>query len=230
MIIYEANNPLKSGSFKIRIGIKYRILYHTLRILASSLVTFSIVSLIFYYLPIVKEEVSYHNVKEENLSLGFGDLIQRMDAADAVGEGIDPYFSISIPKIDAKSNIIPNIDTSNQAEYLESLKKGVAHAKGTNFPGQGKLIYLFSHSTDSPFNFSRYNAVFYNLRKIENGDKIYVYYLNKKYVYQVTEKRIAEASDISLLNDDGTGEKLLLQTCDPPGTSIRRLIVIAVQI
>lgn len=230
MIIYESNKLQKSGFVKVRIGLKYTILYHTLRILASSLITFSAVSLFFYYWPIVKEEVSYLKVGRENTKLGFGDLIQRMDAHDAIIDGIDPFFSISVPKINARANIIPNVDSNNQEEYLESLKKGVAHAKGTNFPGQSKLIYLFSHSTNSPLNFSEYNAVFYLLRKLEKNDKIYVYFLNKKYVYQVVEKRTSEAGDTSWLNDDGNGEKLVLQTCDPPGTSFKRLIVVATPI
>lgn len=230
MIIYEADKSPKSGLVKVGIGLKRLFLYHLLKTFASGLVTFSIVSLVFYYWPIVKEEFNYHEVKVENTRLGFGDLIQRMDASDALVDKIDPYFSVSIPKINAKSNIISNVDSSNSEEYLESLKKGVAHAKGTNFPGQNKLIYLFSHSTDSPLNFSQYNAVFYSLKRLEKNDKINIYFLGKKYVYRVKEKIIAEASDVSYLKDDGLGEKLVLQTCDPPGTSFKRLIIVAVPI
>ena len=75
-----------------------------------------------------------------------------------------------------KANIIPNIDPGNPDEYLGALKKGVAHARGTSFPSQGRNIYLFSHSTNSPLNFSEYNAVFYLLRKLEKKDKIYCVY------------------------------------------------------
>ncbi|HCR36253.1 hypothetical protein A2130_04945 [Candidatus Woesebacteria bacterium GWC2_33_12] len=198
-----------------------------LEIIASSFITFSIVSLTFYFFPILKEEIKFWNVKKENTRLGFGDLIVKMDAYDAWSNNLDPYFSIHIPKIDAKANIVPNIDPGNPDEYLLALKKGVAHARGASFPGQESNVYLFSHSTNSPLNFSEYNAVFYLLRKLEKKDKIYVYFLNKKYVYEVTDIVIADANDTSWLNEKGQGERLILQTCDPPGTSLKRLIVIA---
>lgn len=222
MIIYEAGKSPQKGFVKVR-NFKNKFL----EIFASSLITFSIVSLIFYFFPIVKEEIKFWGVKKETNRLTFGDLIVKMDAYEASINNLDPYFSISIPKIDAKANIISNVDPNNSEEYLNVLKKGVAHSKGTNFPGQGKTIYLFSHSTNSPLNFSEYNAVFYLLRKLEAKDKIYVYFLNKKYVYEVTEKLIVDSSDTSWLNDNGRGERLVLQTCDPPGTSLNRLIIVA---
>lgn len=230
MIIYEAGKSRTSGYVIVTLSKKIIISRHLLQTFASGLITFSIVSIIFYFWPIVREEFKFSSVKNETTKLSFGDLIQRMDASDALIEGIDPFFSISIPKIDATANIIANVDSNNPDEYLESLKRGVAHAKGTNFPGQNKLIYLFSHSTNSPLNFSEYNAVFYLLRKLEVNDKIYVYFLNKKYVYQVVEKRIAEANDTSWLEDKMNEEKLVLQTCDPPGTSLKRLIIVAKRI
>lgn len=216
IVIYDSSKLIKKRKF--------------LEIVSSSLITFAIVSLIFYFWPIIKQEVKYQGVSEQEKRLTFGDLIVRMDAFEALNSGLDPYFSISIPKIDANANIIPNIDPSNPDEYLLALKSGVAHARGTNFPDQGKNIYLFSHSTNSPLNFSRYNAVFYLLRKLDKKDKIYIYFLNRKYVYEVIDKKVVQGEDVSWLIDDGQGEKLILQTCDPPGTTLNRLIIIAKQL
>jgi LPXTG-site transpeptidase (sortase) family protein len=223
IVIYDSSKASQRGFVKIR---NYKRKF--LEILASSLITFSIVSLLFYFYPILREEIKYRNVKQEFVKVGFGDLILKMDAYDASVEGLDPYYSISIPKIDAKATIIPNVDPNNPDEYMIALKKGVAHAKGTNFPGQNKNIYLFSHSTTaSPLYISRYNAVFYLLRKLSVKDKIYIYFLSKKYVYEVTEVKRISSNDTSWLQDQGIGEVLILQTCDPPGTTINRLIVVA---
>ena len=222
MIIYEAGKSPQNGFVKVR-NLKRKFL----EIIASSLITFSIVSLSFYFPPILKEEIKFWNVKEENTRLGFGDLIVKMDAFEALDNELDPYFSIHIPKIEARANVIPNIDPGNSDEYLEALKRGVAHARGTGFPGQGNSVYLFSHSTNSSLNFSEYNAVFYLLRKLETKDKIYVYFLNKKYVYEVVDIVVADANDTSWLENSGQDERLILQTCDPPGTSFKRLLVIA---
>jgi len=140
--------------------------------------------------------------------------------------GINPLYSIYIPKIDAKADVVAEIDTQNENLYLDALQKGVAHAMGTSHPGQGDTIYMFAHSTDSPLRVSEYNAVFYLLRKLEAGDSIIVYHNNEKYVYKVSQKIVVEASDTSWLTKTGQ-EKLILQTCDPPGTQLKRLLIIA---
>lgn len=206
-IIYQAHSKLK------------RFAYRIIRGFGAGLFSFAIVALIFSFYPIVKDQFFTKSQK-----IGFGDLLQRTSASD---RGLDPYFSIYIPKMNAKANIIPNVDAGNSNAYLEALQDGVAHASGTGFPDQNKLIYLFSHSTDSPLNFARYNAIFYLLRRLEKGDRVIIYFMDEQYEYVVSEKLITNAKDTSWLKDKGIGEYLVLQTCDPPGTSLRRLIVVA---
>ncbi|HJY98847.1 MAG TPA: sortase [Patescibacteria group bacterium] len=221
-IIYQAPTRIK------------RVFYNLFRGLAAGVVAFSLVGLIFSFFPIVSEEISFL-FRDGEVKSGFGDVLSRIKAqdADAVRAeakdlGLDSYFSIHIPKIDAKEDIIANVDPGDKSEYLEALSEGIAHAKGTFFPGQGKNIYLFSHSTDSPLNFARYNAVFYLLGKLETGDRITIYFLDRKFTYEVTEKLVTDSGDTSWLEERGQGEVLILQTCYPPGTSLKRLIVVAV--
>lgn len=206
-IIYQAHSSLKKFTYRV------------IRSFGAGIFSFAIIALIFSFYPIVKEEFFTKPQK-----IGFGDLIERTSASD---RGLDPYFSIYIPKMNAKANIIPNVDPSNQKQYLDALTNGVAHAKGTGFPNQNKLIYLFSHSTDSPLNFARFNAVFYLLKKLEKGDRIMIYFMDRQYQYIVTDSVIASETDTSWLVDKNQGEYLILQTCDPPGTSLRRLLVVA---
>ncbi|MFI5240987.1 MAG: sortase [Microgenomates group bacterium] len=221
-VIYEKGRSDNSGEFSLRPSLTKRILYHLARGIGTGFIAFAIVGLIFSYYPILKEEIAYkaHKVPK----IGFGDLISQSSAEDY---GLDPFFSIYVPKINAKASVIPNVNAGNYNEYTRSLQEGVAHASGTNFPGQGKLIYLFSHSTDSPLNFARYNAVFYLLRKLEPGDRVVIFFMGQEYKYIVEEKVITEPDDNSWLIEKGQGESLVLQTCDPPGTSLRRLIIVA---
>src|SRR3989337_3904387 len=51
---------------------------------------------------------------------------------------------ITIPKIRAQAPVIENVDPFNEPEYMEVLKKGVAQAKGTSFPGEKGTMYLFA--------------------------------------------------------------------------------------
>lgn len=141
----------------------------------------------------------------------------------------DPEFSIVIPKISANAKIISNVDPADEKEYLEKLKKGVAHAKGTAFPGEGGHIYLFAHSTDYIWNVGTYNAVFYLLYKLEPGDEVDLFYKGKRYVYKVIGKTIVDPERVEYLTRKTNKEFLTLQTCWPPGTTLKRLLVFAVK-
>jgi len=146
---------------------------------------------------------------------------------EAESYGIGTEFSVAIPKISAFSNVIENVDPNNETEYLEALKEGIAHTKGTYFPGYGKNIYLFSHSTGTASEIQKYNAVFYDLKKLDIDDEIIVFFRQERFLYKVTEVTIVEAGDTSYIFKDFGKEILVMQTCDPPGTSWRRLLLIA---
>jgi len=142
----------------------------------------------------------------------------------------DPSFSIVIPKIGASSQVFPNTDPSNQNEFLPVLAQGVAHAKGTVFPGLPGNIYLFAHSTDNFWDVGRYNAVFYLLKDLAAGDDIVLFFEGKRFNYKVTESAIVDPSEISFLvksRDKNNPQILILQTCWPPGTTWKRLVVFA---
>ena len=142
----------------------------------------------------------------------------------------DPNFSIVIPKVGANARILANIDPSNETIYLDALKKGVAHAGGTAFPGEGGHIFLFAHSTDYFWNVGSYNAVFYLLYKLEKADEVNLFYKGNRYVYRVIDKTIVDPSQVEYLTRKTNREFLTLQTCWPPGTTLKRLLVFAVRV
>lgn len=139
----------------------------------------------------------------------------------------DPNFSVVIPKIAANARIISNVNPADEAEYLDKLQYGVAHASGTYFPGQSGHIFLFAHSTDYVWNIGTYNAIFYLLYKLQEGDEINVFFEGKRHVYLVTGKKVVESNEIEYLTRKTPTEFLTLQTCWPPGTTLKRLLVFA---
>lgn len=142
----------------------------------------------------------------------------------------DTSFDIVIPKIGASSVVIPNVDASDESQFLPVLQQGVAHAKGTVFPGMKGNIYLFAHSADNFWDAGRYNAVFYLLKDMSAGDDIVLFFEGKRFNYKVTETRIVDPSEVSYLvgsQDKSVPQTLILQTCWPPGTTWKRLIVFA---
>lgn len=142
---------------------------------------------------------------------------------------ITTEFSLIIPKIGANARVIPNVDPSSEAEFLPALQKGVAHAKGSVFPGMKGNTYLFAHSTDNFWNVGRYNAIFYLLKDVSPGDDVVVFFENRRYNYTVTSSEIVNPDQVTALTkSQETGqEQLVMQTCWPPGTTWQRLIVYA---
>lgn len=157
----------------------------------------------------------------------FGDLLGKPDAGVKILIPKDPNFSLIVEKIGADAPIIPNVDATNKDIYDAALRRGVAHALGTSFPGHPGVTYLFAHSTDTIFNVPRYNAVFYLLGDMKKGDRIVVFFAGKRYDYNVTETKITEPNDVSYLTMKTEDQILVLQTCYPPGTTWKRLLVIA---
>lgn len=148
--------------------------------------------------------------------------------ADVGSTQIQPVsvdFGIVIEKINANSKVIANVDANNTSDYERALSQGVAEAAGSTLPGQPGNLYIFSHSVDAPWNVVRFNAVFYLLRELESGDKVVIFYLGRRYDYIVFDKQIVEPTNTTLLTNRYDKPVLTLQTCDPPGTLLHRLIV-----
>lgn len=236
--IYDSKGNKSNGVVKIAATFLDKVVYGLLRGLGAGIIAFFVLWFLFSTYPIVKNELSYFEknnlITKKNSDNELKNMQYLLEAqttqniqAEASKYGISSNFSIVIPKIDAKSQILANVDTSSEQEYFDALKKGVAHARGTYFPGQGKTIYLFAHSTDYVFNVSTYNAIFYLLRKLEIGDDVMIYFSDRKYIYRVSETIVTEPTDVTWLTKDFGKEKLILQTCYPPGTRLKRLLVLA---
>lgn len=200
----------------------------------------AVISLVLLFLtaaPVIFEELSYRFTPPETTAaprMSFKEVLEnekasrlRLAAQEAESYGVGTDFSIAIPKIGAAAKIIPNVNPADEKEYKEALKQGVAHSAGTGFPGGNENIYLFAHSTNNLANVERFNAIFYQLKELEAEDKIIVFFAGQKFTYLVTERLITEADDIKWINENDGTERLILQTCWPPGTSLKRLIVIA---
>ncbi len=240
-VIYDYRYSPAHGEIFLRISRTAKVVYGFVRGLGSGLVVAGIAGLLVTFWPIVSAELSYRFSRPQEkvtyTTSVFGNLLEQAQAQEertrllAQQFGVpNTEFSVYIPKIGAKAAIVANVDPASEKDYKAALSQGVAHAHGSSYPGQNGGTYLFAHSTDGPWNFNRYNAVFYLLNELkpEDKDEIYVFFLNKVYKYRIAEKQIVDADDTSWLSDTRTGpERLILQTCWPPGTTWKRLVVVA---
>lgn len=140
---------------------------------------------------------------------------------------VNTDFSLLVSKIGAAAPIVASVDPYDSWEYQNALTRGIAHAEGTGFPGEGKNIFLFAHSSANPLEASRFNSVFYLLHRLESGDEIEVWYQDTKHLYGVTEKKFVNADNVEYLTNSSQKEQLVLMTCWPPGTTLKRLLIVA---
>ena len=214
-------------------------LFIALRTAANSLIILGIILAFISFWPFVSAEISYWLNQTRGIEYVVENDKEVVSAAEPKSEKknivtIKPKskdFGIVIESINVNAPVVKNVDSGSYDEYIAALQKGVAHAKGTAVPGSKNAVnnnvFLFAHSAINPIEAKRYNSVFYLLRKVKVGDRVVTYYDGKRYDYEVFDKRVVEADDVRYLTDPSKDPILTLQTCDPPGSSLRRLIVTA---
>jgi LPXTG-site transpeptidase (sortase) family protein len=197
------------------------------------------IATLFQFGPVISAEVSYRKDQIFNVqrSVVSADEAKELNKEGKSGFGaisggavnriipISTDYGIIIEKINANAKIVANVNPAIESEYVKALQLGVAEAKGSTAPGQPGNLFLFSHSTDAPWNVARYNAIFYLLKELQIGDKVVIFYQGRRYDYQVYDKTITSPADVHYLTNRYDKPVLTLQTCDPPGTSLNRLII-----
>lgn len=209
-----------------------------IRTIGNFLVLGALFAIAFTFYPVIRayakntidhlKGTQYEAAPAVSTSQSFGSLLGGENTAkDKILIPPDPNFSIIVEKIGASAPVIANVNAADKAVYDQALKRGVAHALGTSFPGQPGVSYLFAHSTDTIFNVPRFNAVFYLLKDMERGDKVVIFFNGRRFDYVVVERKITEPEDVSYFTLKTEEQILVLQTCYPPGTTWKRLLVIA---
>jgi LPXTG-site transpeptidase (sortase) family protein len=209
-----------------------------IRTIGNFLFLTALIGLIFTFWPIISVTTKHFSDKligkefqaaQEAFQRkeSFGSLLGKEEENVDILIPKDPNFSIIVEKIGADAPVIQNVNAAKKSEYEPALRKGVAHALGTAFPGQPGVTYLFAHSTDTIFNVPRYNAIFYLLWDIKPKDNIVIFFQGKRHNYVVTETKITEPEDVSYFTLETSSQLLVLQTCYPPGTTWKRFLVIA---
>lgn len=206
-----------------------------LRFCGYFLILSSIAGISITFLPVAKATTSYYfnqakgvqYTVEKPISKQLKEIELPSKLPKVVINPVDRKFGIVIPKINANSKVVANVDAGNESEYRKALKEGVAHAAGTAYPGEIGNTFLFAHSAGNFWEVSQYNAVFFLLGELNPGDEIFVFFNGQRFDYQVTSKTIVDPDQVQFLNTQTNFSQLTLQTCWPPGTALKRLLVLA---
>ncbi|MCA9348177.1 sortase, partial [Candidatus Saccharibacteria bacterium] len=143
--------------------------------------------------------------------------------------GSDP--KLIIPKINVELPVVYDVKTVEEADVQEGLERGVVHYVTTANPGEKGNGAIFGHSSNNILNKGKYKFAFVLLSRLEENDTFYIEKDGVRYVYKIFKKEVVTPSNVSVLNAvPGKESTMALITCDPPGTTLNRLVVWGEQI
>jgi len=131
----------------------------------------------------------------------------------------DPVALIAIPRIGVNQVVVEGVD-------VDDLRKGPGHYPATQMPGHEGTTAIAGHRTT-------YGAPFGDLDQLNPGDQIVLTTVQGRFVYKVTETRVVDPSDGSVLanvpdvaNPGHYLATITLTTCNPKFSASQRLVVL----
>ncbi len=143
--------------------------------------------------------------------------VERVESSEEAAEEGDVLCILRIPAIDSENPVREGVSGS-------VLSASLGHQPGTAAPGEGGNCVIAGHRN---YTF----GVFFNrLDEVVEGDLIYVDTASETYTYSVTEIKVVEPDDLSVLESDPERETLTLYTCTPIYIATHRLVILAERI
>ena len=179
---------------------------HLLIIISAFLILGSIFLLIYKYYGL------YENQKQEEKSIEIffqeipqieQEITEEQVEEESKKESVINYIAVlEIPKISLKRGLVDKNSKYNDVDInIYTLKESIFPNEQTN-----SHVILASHSG------SGYHAYFRKLNNLEMEDKVYLYYENIKYIYEITDRYEVEKTGTVSLRQT-TGSDITLITC-----------------
>lgn len=141
--------------------------------------------------------------------------IDKNDNSNEMSQVEDYIAVINIPKINL-TKALANIDSK-----LNDVNKNIQILKESQMPNvKGSNLILAAHSGSS--NISHFKE----LHKLENNDRVYIYYNNMTYTYKVYDIYKTEKNGVLVIKRDENKTSLTLTTCDLKDDT-KQLVVMA---
>jgi sortase A len=164
------------------------------------------------------------NTSATNSSDPGGFNVPRLDTDDGAGTTgpKDKTLKLTVPKMaqlsEDKVPTVPGTDMQTLGDHA------AIHLAGTGFPWDEEAnVYMAGHRLGYPRTDSF--LAFFDLNKLETGDKIYVTDANgTRYTYEVFKEFTVSPTDLSVTDAVPGKNVLTLQTCTLPDYSHRLII------
>ena len=170
-------------------------------------------------LSIINDAFEFEASQISSISADFDDIASTI--ATSTTNGDDPVLAnmknrLLIPKIDVNMPLI----VSNNIDALEL--GGWIFPKGSHPDKQGNTIIIGHQFKYRP----PINNTFFNLSKVSVGDIFSILWNSKKYTYKVSETKIVDPDDVSVLQNSDKWQVTLI-TCYPAFSVKQRFVVVA---
>lgn len=139
-------------------------------------------------------------------------LVAAITPLPAPTPGPEQPTRLRIPSIGVDAPVV-------QGDDWESLKRGAGHHIGSANPGERGNCIISAHN-------DIYGEIFRDLPKVRVGDIVDVYTASQVHRYWVTQTRIVEPTDVSVMHPTSS-PVLTLISCYPYGVDTHRIVVIA---
>ena len=185
-------------------------------------------------LPINGSADNTENTTQDLMDLSKNPELQKSQIPPLNLEVMPPDTRIVIPRI---AENVPVVTISTEAlvsrdwdkleqQIQEGLRDGVVHYPGTAFPGEKGNVVITGHSSYFVWDPGRFKDVFALLHNVEIGDRVYMFYNQHKFVYEIYDIKVVLPTQVDVLTQAGEN-RLTLITCTPVGTNLKRLVILA---
>ena len=148
----------------------------------------------------------------EEIPAHLRDLVSAITPQPAPTQGPEHAIRIRIPSINVEAPVVEGDD-------WEALKQGAGHHIGSANPGESDNCIISAHN-------DIFGEIFRDLSNVDLGDEVFVYTARQVYRYVITQKRIIEPDEVSVMYSTSS-PVLTLISCYPYGIDSHRIVVIA---
>jgi len=147
----------------------------------------------------------------EEIPAHLRDLVGKITPLPMPTPGPEQAIRIQIPAIGVDAPVVEGDD-------WEALKQGAGHHVGSANPGESGNCVVSAHN-------DIFGEIFRNLPDLDLGDEVFVYTTSQVYRYVVTQKRVIEPAEVSVMYP-ASSPVLTLLSCYPYGIDTHRIVVI----
>jgi len=146
----------------------------------------------------------------EEIPAHLRDLVDAITPLPMPTPGPEQAVHIQIPVIGVDARVVEGDD-------WEMLKQGAGHHVGSVNPGQNGNCIISAHN-------DIFGEIFRDLPDLDLGDEVFVHTASQVYRYVVTQKRIIEPTEVSVMYPTSS-PVLTLISCYPYGIDTHRIVI-----